>query len=822
MSSTWRGALHHLIAGVIWGLGVAGAQAAPVAPATEPSSAMAASGIEAIAPAEITARADADEAFVQAVMRRAVDAGDLQRFDDALDRQSAAVRQVGELTSDSDLSLLPVRRLESLQRHWLLYAREIAELRARLSRITRDHSQDAASLAARRAAWQSARAATADLAPALLKRIDELIAQIEQAEGRVSQPLGELLALGRQAGALALQVEAGETAVLAQVEELDRRLLSMDSPPLWQGAADGQSAESAQVSLRKSLAIETAFARDHDAANAPMLRVLVAVGLMLLPLLFWLRYRAAQLIAQGHASDASMQALTRPWAAWLVLLALAAVVFDFQGPAIRQQAAMLLAWVPVLRLLPERILHAVGPWAYVSAVFYFLNVLGSLLIGNEFLYRSMLFVMDLLMVGALVWLVSRARRAPHEKGAPSRPKAMMYLLGAAAVVLAAAAVSNLLGNVSLSTMLTGAVLDTSYLALVMYAGATVLVALFRVLFARTGTARPQARSASSLIDAGARIGRTLMAVACVVIGLQAFRIYRPLSDFVIAILSHGFTIGVVSLSLGNIAAFVAAAFLAFWLARTIRMLLAEDILPSLALTRGVGNSISTLSYYTVLLVGLMSALAVLGFPIGQLAIVFGALGVGIGFGLQDVVKNFVAGLILMFERPIQPGDVVDVAGMSGTVRQIGMRATIVTTFEGADVVVPNGMLLADKLVNWTLRGTRRRIEINVSTGPDVPPRRTIELLLAIARGVEGIATVPEPAALMTGMTAGALDFSLRAWTTDSVSWVVVRSNLAVAVREGLAEAGIEVPRPQSDLHLRGVSAEFAQRLSGKAPEAAPG
>jgi small-conductance mechanosensitive channel len=396
---------------------------------------------------------------------------------------------------------------------------------------------------------------------------------------------------------------------------------------------------------------------------------------------------------------------------------------------------------------------------------------------------------------------------------------MIYLLGAASAVLAAAAVSNLLGNLSLSAMLTSAVLDTSYLALVMYAGATVLVALFRVLLARPGPARPGARNTSSLIDAGARIGRTLMAVACVVVGLQAFRIYRPLSDLLVAILSYGFTIGVVSLTLGNIAAFVAAAFLAFWLARTIRMLLAEDILPSLALTRGVGNSISTLTYYTILLVGLLSALAVLGFPIGQLAIVFGALGVGIGFGLQDVVKNFVAGLILMFERPIQPGDVVDVAGMSGTVRQIGMRATIVTTFEGADVVVPNGMLLADKLVNWTLRGTRRRIDINVSTGPDVPPRTTIELLLAIARSVDGVATVPEPAAHMTGLTAGALDFNLRAWTTDSVSWVVVRSNLAVAVREGLAQAGIEVPRPQSDLHLRGLSAEFAQALAGREPEA---
>jgi hypothetical protein len=136
--------------------------------------------------------------------------------------------------------------------------------------------------------------------------------------------------------------------------------------------------------------------------------------------------------------------------------------------------------------------------------------------------------------------------------------------------------------------------------------------------------------------------------------------------------------------------------------------LAEDLLPALALPRGVGDSISTLTYYGIVFIWVCwLALAMAGFQVGQLAIVFGALGVGIGFGLQDVVKNFVAGLILMFERPIRLGDVVDVAGMSGKVRDIGMRATIITTFDGAEVVVPNGMLLADKLVNWTLSGTQQ-------------------------------------------------------------------------------------------------------------------
>ena len=107
----------------------------------------------------------------------------------------------------------------------------------------------------------------------------------------------------------------------------------------------------------------------------------------------------------------------------------------------------------------------------------------------------------------------------------------------------------------------------------------------------------------------------------------------------------------------------------------------------------------------------------------QLAIVVGALGVGIGFGLQNVVNNFVSGLILMFERPIQPGDVVEVSGTSGKVREIGMRATTLSTFEGADVVVPNGMLLNEKLINWTLSDMDRRIDVNVGVAYGTDPRQ---------------------------------------------------------------------------------------------------
>ena len=252
-----------------------------------------------------------------------------------------------------------------------------------------------------------------------------------------------------------------------------------------------------------------------------------------------------------------------------------------------------------------------------------------------------------------------------------------------------------------------------------------------------------------------------------------------------------------------VVAFAAATWLAYWLARTVRLVLSEDILPRLALPIGVGGSISALSYYSILFLGLLAALAASGFQVGQLTIIFGALGVGIGIGLQDVVRNFVSGLIILFERPIRRGDTVDVAGMSGVVSDIGLRATIVTTFEGAEVVVPNGMLMADKMVNWTLSGARRRIDINVSTGYDTSPQRTMELLVGIAASIDGISTVPAPAAIMTGLSPGALDYNLRAWTKEGTDWLGLRSTLAARVADGLAAAGIQVPRPQRDIHLHG-------------------
>ena len=141
-----------------------------------------------------------------------------------------------------------------------------------------------------------------------------------------------------------------------------------------------------------------------------------------------------------------------------------------------------------------------------------------------------------------------------------------------------------------------------------------------------------------------------------------------------------------------------------------------------------------------------------------------------------------------------------------------MRATTLTTFEGADVIVPNGMLLSEKMINWTLSSDKRRIDIPVSVAYGNDPGKVLALLSQVANQAEGVSTNPEPTVLFTGFGANSLDFSVRAWTDSFDDSVFVRSGMAVGIHAALAQAGIEIPFPQRDLHVRSIDADILAQL----------
>jgi small-conductance mechanosensitive channel len=260
--------------------------------------------------------------------------------------------------------------------------------------------------------------------------------------------------------------------------------------------------------------------------------------------------------------------------------------------------------------------------------------------------------------------------------------------------------------------------------------------------------------------------------------------------------------GSLRLSLGDVLVFALTVWAAFLLSALLRFLTEEEVYPRLNMARGLPSALSSLLHYAVLLVGFLLALGVLGVDLTKLTILAGAFGVGIGFGLQNVVNNFVSGLLVLFERRIDVGDAVEIAGVSGRMQQMGMRACTVRTWEGAEVIVPNAILISDKVTNWTLSDRRRRIDVAVGVAYGTLPEKVLDLLLAVARAHPQILSEPAPVALFLGFGESALRFEMRVWTDRFDLWVQTQSELAVAVYAGLREAGIEIPVPQRELRFR--------------------
>jgi small-conductance mechanosensitive channel len=232
------------------------------------------------------------------------------------------------------------------------------------------------------------------------------------------------------------------------------------------------------------------------------------------------------------------------------------------------------------------------------------------------------------------------------------------------------------------------------------------------------------------------------------------------------------------------------------LAKLLRHVLDEDVFSRMSLARGMAYSLAVTAEYAVISLGLAAAFTASGLDLSRFTFVAGALGVGIGFGLQNVVNNFVSGLILLYERPIQVGDIIQHNDLEGRVARIGIRSSMVRTTEGADVIVPNSALLANELVNWTLTDNWRQVHVDVSVAYGSDPREVKRVLERVAKEHPQVAKQPiGPIALLIGFGDLSLQFELCAWVPPG-SADRVASELRQQVLAALGKSASKLPFPQ--------------------------
>jgi potassium efflux system protein len=643
-----------------------------------------------------------------------------------------------------------------------------------------------------------------DLAKATLTNIRTL-------QRQVKERLDALLASEVALSDVQLQIQRQQQALAERSNEQFRDLLRIDSPPLWRL---GET-----LSLPKLADTLVLLWQENVRALLDFLRTYfrrLLAHAALTGLLVWF-FRRTRDRPRGTTDDplhedATPAVLQRPEAAAFLVSSLALLWFYPRAPLLVYDIGLFGSVVPMLQirtvLVPPR-LRRTGLWGALLMVIQQtiaivasgtdLERIGNLALG--------------VTGGVLLWRGLR----PGGNLRASEPGRWPALVEFVARILLAgfglSIIANIAGNISLASVTVASLLILGYVAMVLVAATKVLEAVLSeaVQFG----SRHSVYIRTYRLEIAGR-GRWLLTAAAVLSwGVLALFFYSLIDEFGALLkgwMGLSWSIGEVRLSLGTVLLFAVVLWIGAMVARLISQLVELDVLGRLSLPRGVPVTIGSLTRYALVAIAFLVALAATGFQLGQLAILGGALGVGLGFGLQNIVANFVSGLILAFERPVSVGDVVQLAGLTGEVRQIGIRASIIHTFDGAEVIVPNSELISGEVINWTRADRLRRIEVRVGVAYGSDPRQILQLLVAAAQAHAEVVASPAPDAMFVGFGESSLDFSLRFWG-DFERSALIQSGVAVAVHDALAAAGISVPFPQRDLHLSSADTALLQGLT---------
>ncbi len=773
---------------------------------TAPQPAPAAPPPAAISLSEIAARAAEVTSFLHDINAHLAPTKAVQDILTQLPAARLEIDQEFQETTEMLQTEAILDQLQAKQRIWqerrLLVAGWLKTLTERAGRVKTSLDQLVEKQRVWTATHESVRASNAPL------QIIEQVEAVTSSLGAVRIPLEVQLkdALDLQA-AVARQVSRCES-MFAQIVQAQQKAVggffTRDAPPFWSPGLWKQAGRSLSDDIRRVMAAGRRGILEYVRSTSR--GILVHVGFFVAAAVLFgaAGRRLRRLEASEGRTFSGSEVLDYPWSAAYLVSTVFVTGPLSSAPDMVKSLLGVIGFVPIIRLVAP-----LGPRAVLGAciagVLFALESLRYTFAGTPWIEQSLVILESLAGISVLGWLKVQGYLKPYAAPLERTAFHRIFRLGGGLMVagLSLGLLAGILGYMRLARLFASTSVDLGFLVLLLYCSMRIAMGLlaFSLSTRPLGGLRMVQHHRELLLRRAQRLIVWLAIFMGVMRSLDHLGLFQPTLAIAETILTTKLERGALSLSLGDVLAFGLTVWAAYLLSGSIRFVLQEDVYPRLGVPVGLSYAASSLLNYVILSLGVIVGLAVLGVNLTRVTVLAGALGVGIGFGLQSVVNNFVSGLILLFERPIHVGDSIEVGEHLGEVRRIGIRASTIRTRQGAEIIIPNAQLVTDQVTNWTLSDQLRRLDVPVGVNYGAPPREVIQMLERVARDHPRVMRVPPPHGLFVGFGDSSLNFELRAWTDEFADWARIRSDLAVAIHDGVAEAGWTIPFPQREVRL---------------------
>jgi potassium-dependent mechanosensitive channel len=458
-----------------------------------------------------------------------------------------------------------------------------------------------------------------------------------------------------------------------------------------------------------------------------------------------------------------------------------------------------------LTLILKNVISRYWMLAWLTLFFLFLLAcFDDLILQASRPERWMMFALSIVSIFVCLIIMFRGRR--------NRPKErlLMYFIGFVVALQIASILFNAYGRYNLSkTCLTagffGVVLAISFYWTLQFIDQGLALSarvynkpgkkLFHINFAHVGDKAPT-------------IFYILLFAGWFVLFARNFYVYKLISDPVQNFFIRKRTIGEFSFTIGKVFEFFLILYISGVISRIVSFFASDGLAQRRTTGRktGIGSWLLIIRI-SIISIGVLLAFAAVGIPMDRLTIILSALSVGIGFGLQNLVNNLVSGLIISVEKPVSVGDIVEIGGQSGMVKSIGFRSSIITTAAGADVVIPNGEVLNQHLVNWTRENTSRSVDIPIGVAYGTNLEQAIKILEELPATDERVLLIPKPTVIVRQFNTSSIDMQLSFWVKNITDAVGVKSDIYLAIDRAFKENSIKIPIPQQELLISPLSSE---------------